>query len=746
MLPKTRSRWSFTWATLSALAASLLSTSLVWAAGNGEAATAISAALDRTELLRVFGFANEFKEGDLAIGVAAPDEAARLKAREALAALPLSALDSSRFVEDDVSAAIMESLDAPSREKTKGWTVGQLKQFLLESDEAAIKGVRDGLTSEAIAAVAKLLDDDQLVLVSSKVWNPLPGSTVGAQGYFGSRIQPNSPTDDPEEVLFSVLEGFSYGCGDVVLGINPVDSTKANVLRLEETLREIVTTFGLQDKTTWCVLAHIDDQMGVNQDGLVNVGFQSIGGTAKTNATFNVDVAKLLRHLSQLSHMYFETGQGSAFTNNAAEGVDMVTLEARAYGLARALKKKTGNWTIVNDVAGFIGPEVFATGKQLTRACLEDLFMGKLHGLTMGLDICSTYHMGVEIDELDQAMDRVIAAGPAYYMAVAGKSDPMLSYITTAYRDHPRLREKHGRKVSEAMKPFFVSLGVMDDTGKLTDKAGDTGYVYVRYRKAKGDARPEPEILEEAGAILKKLQHRTLDLGHGHDGSYGMPPAIKDRLYRTYGESKRVLFLDLTPEFLAQYPDAVVVETTASDRKDYVLHPPKGEVLSEAAVERLRSEASLDGASGSPADVHVVISEGLNAESITAPGQLEPFLEELAAGLARRGLKQGKTIIVKNGRVRAGYQVGQILFGGSSERKAATVHVIGERPGNGQNTYSAYIGCVPRLRWKPGINHDVVKVVSGVSTTATPPSAGAALVLEILDQLFGPPEAGPGTP
>lgn len=692
--------------------------------------------MERAELLQTFGRANAFKEGDAAIGVAAKDDAERKAAREKLAAIKLGDLDSRRFIDDEVSRMIMESLDPEARQKVAAWTVGDLKKFFLEKSEAEIKALREGLSSEAIAAAAKLMTDDELIAAAAKIYNPNAGSTFGAKGYFGSRIQPNSPTDDPEEVLFSTLEGLSYGCGDVVLGINPVDSDRRNVKRLEETLRDVVKTFGLEKATTYCVLAHIDDQMAVHENGLVNVGFQSLGGTAKTNATFNIDVEKMLRHLSKIDHQYFETGQGSAFTNNAADGVDMVTLESRAYGLARAFAKKTHNWTIVNDVAGFIGPEVFASGEQLIRACLEDLFMGKVHGLAMGLDICSTYHMGVEIDELDRAMDRVMQAGPAYYMAVAGKSDPMLSYITTAYRDHPRLRKTHGRKVSDAMQKFFESIGVMDAKGEMTAKAGDTAHVYAAYRRKKGDQRPEPEIRKEAEASLKKFQARGLDLGYGHDGNFGMPPKIKDTLYKLYADAKRALYLELPADFFTAHADALVLETTATDRKDYVAHPPKGETLSEKSLTLLREHRkSVD---KDLPDVQVVISDGLNAESISAKDQLDPFLTELKNGLKAKGLKSGRDIIVKNGRVRAGYQVGQELFGQDSTARNAVVHVIGERPGNGQNTYSVYIGGVPRLRWKAGINHDVVRVVSGVSVTSTLPAKAAQQVLEILLEFLNP--------
>ena len=703
-------------------------------------------ATDRPELLKMFGEANAFKEGDRAIGIAAPSEQARTRARERLAGLRVGDLASPRFVDDEVSRIIMETLDRDAASRVRDWTVADLKKFCLERTEEEIQAVRGGLTSEAIAAVAKLMTDRELILAASRLHDPPAGAQLGAKGRFGSRIQPNSPTDDPEEILFSVLEGFSYGCGDAIIGINPVDSDRDNVRRLEETLADIVRTFRLQQATRYCVLAHIDDQMAIDRDRLVNVGFQSLGGTARTLATFNVDNAKMLRHLGKLEAQYFETGQGSAFTNGAHEGIDMVTLEARAYGLCRAYVTRTKNWTIVNDVAGFIGPEVFATADQLLRACLEDLFMGKMHGLCMGLDICSTYHMGVEIDDLDRIMETVMEAGPAYYMAVAGKSDPMLSYITTAYRDHPRLREKFGLSVTDPMKEFFVRLGVMDPRGKMTAKAGDTVHVFVEYRKRKGDRRPAEVIREEGRSILAKLQKRGLDLGYGHDGRFGMPPALRKRLLSVYADAKRALYRELTPDFLGDHRNALLLETQASDRTDYVLHPPRGERLSEQSLGRLRAHRRECESRKDRPDVQIVISDGLNADSITREGQLAPFLKELRAGLEAQGLKCGRDLVIRNGRVRAGYQAGQEMLGGDGDAKAATVHVIGERPGNGQNTYSAYIGLASRSRWKIGINHDVARVVSGVSVSATQPAAAASEALKILVDFFLGRKTGPVAP
>lgn len=706
----------------------------------------------------MFGNANRFKEGDAAIGLAAESELAAGAARERLERLRVGDLRSRVFVQDEVSDALDAAIDPRAAELTAAWTVHELKAHLLRAADEEIRTMMGGLASEAIAAVVKLCDDAELVRIGGKVYNPPPGSSFGARGYFGSRIQPNSPTDDPEEILFSVLEGLSYGCGDVVLGVNPVDSDWRNIAALERTLLDVVRTFELTDKTTYCVLGHIDDQLGAQDlaastDGEppapVECAFQSIGGTASCNATFAVDVRKLHEHLARVRRQYFETGQGSEFTNKCAEGVDMVTLEARSYGLARALRVRTGNWTIVNDVAGFIGPEVFCNAEQLRRACLEDLVMGKLHGLPMGLDICSTYHMGVSIAELDAVMDAVMPAGPAYLMAVAGKSDPMLSYITTSFRDHARLRNAHGVRVSDEMSPFFERLGAMaaDGSGRtMSAHAGDTAHVYAQYRRAKGDARADAELRAEARTILAKLQARGLDLGHGHDGTFSAPPHVHADLLRNYDDAKAALVAELGQPLLSALAadGALVLRSQAADREVYLRSPPRGEALDEDSLKALRAHALEYAALGRPPAVTVLISDGLNARAVAHDAQRTAFLRTMRDSLSRCDVDvHGTTIVIDRGRVRAGYQVGHELYklgtsasgegeGSADSSVRATVHVIGERPGNGQNTFSAYIAICTRARWTVGANHDVCRVVSGISMSSTSPEEGARQAAAIL--------------
>ena len=238
--------------------------------------------------------------------------------------------------------------------------------------------------------------------------------------------------------------------------------------------------FEIQDLMPHCVLSHIDVQSEVerNSPGSTALWFQSIAGTVGANETFDLTIEGMQAYAKDRNGpfgLYFETGQGADFTNGHSNGFDMVLHESRKYGFARALKElmptngKQDPWVHLNDVAGFIGPEVFRTREQLVRCCLEDIVMGKLHGLCIGLDVCSTLHMDVSLDDLDWCLEQIAPANPAYLMALPTKIDPMLGYLTTGYQDHVRLRNQFGFKVNDAMWEFYQQLGVIDEKGQPTE-------------------------------------------------------------------------------------------------------------------------------------------------------------------------------------------------------------------------------------------------------------------------------------
>jgi ethanolamine ammonia-lyase large subunit len=710
----------------------------------------VHGAYDVTKYRQILGAANPYKEGDDAEGVAAADEASRENGRRLLANTRIASLVAHPILEDEVAAFADAQVDAKVLRRIDGWTLGELARFLHDQPEPAIKAIMPGLPSDVIACVVKLMSNDGLIAVGRKVFNPLPGSNIGARGYMGARIQPNSPTDDPEDIVIQVLDGWSYAVGDVVLGTNPVSSDVDQVAAIELALRDLVTAFGLEAVLPHCVLAHVDVQAAVEAKfpGSTALWFQSLGGVADANAVFDISVEKMRKHAATRTGpfgMYFETGQGADATNGHGKGVDMVIHESRNYGFARALQASIAAaraaagaggrpWVHLNDVAGFIGPEVFRTRAQLVRVCLEDTVMGKLHGLTIGLDICSTLHMDVTLDDLDWCIEQVMPANPAYLMALPTKNDPMLSYLTTAFQDHVRVRERSGYKVDDRMWAFFQRLGVIGAGGEPTVHFGDPRWVYLQYRRAKGDARPEGAILAEGGERIARVRSRGVFVAEGHGPTPSDMNAALDRQVRVlYEDAKVCIRAPLPPEFASTLAAAVPVATRSQDRDDYILHPPTGELLDEPSTARV---AALREAQRGRYDVQIVVSDGLNALALTDAGHLAPYLEELRRVLAAGGFRAApEHIVATHGRVRAGYRIGEQLFSRlAADTPAAVVHVIGERPGNGHHTFSAYVTRMPARVWaRPGIvDHNHTKVISNIADTALVPKIAAQQTVALL--------------
>lgn len=706
---------------------------------------------DRTLYAQILGVANEFKEGDEIIGVAAADAASRENARRLLSRTQISRIASHPLIEDRLSSYNASSIDADARARTADWTLGKLKSLLLKSSEAEIKAVSRGLSSEVIGCVVKLMSNAELIAIGQKVFNPLPGSQIGAKGYLGARVQPNSPTDNVDDIRWQVLDAWSYAVGDVLLGTNPVSSDPESVAAVEKTLQDLLVTFDIDDLMPHCVLSHIDVQAEVEErsPGSTELWFQSIAGTDDANKTFDISIEKMRRYASQRTGkfgLYFETGQGADFTNGHGHGFDMVLHESRKYGMARSLTRdveraqqqagrKAAPWVHLNDVAGFIGPEVFRTKEQLVRCCLEDIVMGKLHGLCIGLDVCSTLHMDVSLDDLDWCLGEIMPANPAYLMALPTKIDPMLGYLTTGYQDHVRLREKFGFKVNDATWKFFQTLGVIDESGKPTEHFGDPLHVYLQLRRKKRDARGKEAILAEGRKKLSEVRARGVFVAEGHgEKPSDLKPKLKTDITRIYDDAKQSIRAELTTEFIDTIPNRVPAATKSRDRDDYILHPESGEQPSDATLATLRElRKKHDGRF----DVQIVISDGLNALSIMDTGHVAPFLSRVRARLRKAGFQPApQNIVVSSGRVRAGYRTGETLFGKLPGHRAI-LHVIGERPGTGHHTFSTYITSPTGETWGAAgkVDHNITKVVSGIALTALNPEKGADEVVRILQTM-----------
>ncbi|KAH9250066.1 hypothetical protein BASA81_012112 [Batrachochytrium salamandrivorans] len=699
-------------------------------------------------LARILGHANEFKEGDLALGVAASSDSERSRAREMIAHTLIRDIERFPYHEDRLYKLCRE-VDPVSQALTAEWSIGQLKRYLMQAPD--VLPILPGLSSDVIACAVKLMSNSELIHLGQKVFHPLPGgSKIGSKGYFGARVQPNSPTDDPEDIFWQVLNAFSFGVGDVMLGTNPVGSDPESVLKIQLALRDIVTVFGLENVLPYCVLAHIDVQAEVERihPGSTSLWFQSIAGSDDANQTFALPIANMLQHASSRTGkfgLYLETGQGADFTNGHGKGVDMLMHDSRKYGFARALKWRvaaaqaahavTGAEIYINDVAGFIGPECFRTKEQLVRVCLEDIAMGKLHGLTVGLDVCATLHMDVSLDDLEWCLNEILPANPSWAMALPTKNDPMLSYLTTSFQDHVRIRDKFQYKVDDTMWAFFANqLGVVDfTTGKPTKHFGNPCWVYLHYmrRKHPQDSRRDEEILDEGWRRIRAVQAKGVPIALGYGAKpWELNSELDGKIRALCVDAKTVLWNQL-PHKLATAANKLVVDldTQSANRQDYVFHPITGESLSDTSVAKVKQTS----VAGKQRPVAIVISDGLCADAITDSAHLGPFLATLEAELLLGNADVlDKYFVVHNGRVRAGYQIGQLLYSesASSHHSGAIVHIIGERPGNGHHTFSCYMTVASD--WQRKVDHDITRVVSGVADTSYDPASAARECARIL--------------
>ena len=432
-------------------------------------------------LKEVLAKANEFRSGDELAGVSALTAEERVAAKAVLAEVKLSDLRNNPVVpyeEDEVTRIIQDDVNEKIYEEIKNWTVSELREWILDlkTDGAMIHRISKGLTSEMVAAVAKLMGNMDLVAAASKIRiKKFCNTEIGGDNILAVRLQPNHTTDDPDGIMLSTYEGLAYGMGDALIGLNPVDDSVDSVKRVLERFHEIKTKWEIP--TQICVLAHVTTQMeAVRKGAPTDLIFQSIAGPQKGNEAFGIDGAMIeeARQLA-LKHgtatgpnvMYFETGQGSELSSEAHHGADQVTLEARCYGFAKRFDP-----FIVNTVVGFIGPEYLYNSKQVIRAGLEDHFMGKLTGISMGVDACYTNHMKADQNDIENLEMLLTVAGVNYFMGIPAGDDIMLNYQTSPYHDNATLRNVCNKRPIKPFEEWLEKMGIMKD-GRLTERAGD---------------------------------------------------------------------------------------------------------------------------------------------------------------------------------------------------------------------------------------------------------------------------------
>lgn len=427
------------------------------------------------DLKTLMAKATPFRSGDALAGLTAESYEERVAAQIALADVPLKTFLNEAVIpyeKDAITRLIIDTHDADNFASIAHFTIGDLRNWLLseDADTLTLQQLSSALTPEMVAAVCKLMRNQDLIFVAQKceVITRFRNS-IGLKGRFSTRLQPNHPTDDAKGIAASMIDGLLYGSGDAVIGINPATDSPTAVATLLNMLDGLISKFNIPTQS--CILAHVTTTLQlINQNAPVDLVFQSIGGTEKTNSSFGISLSLLdeaydaalsiKRGTIGNNVMYFETGQGSSLSANAHEGVDQQTCEARAYAVARRYKPH-----LVNSVVGFIGPEYLYDGKQIIRAALEDHFCGKLLGLPMGMDICYTNHAEADQDDMDNLLTLLGVAGCNFIMGVPGADDIMLNYQSTSFHDALYLRKVLNKKPAPEFEIWLLNQGILDEKG-----------------------------------------------------------------------------------------------------------------------------------------------------------------------------------------------------------------------------------------------------------------------------------------
>jgi ethanolamine ammonia-lyase large subunit len=282
------------------------------------------------------------------------------------------------------------------------------------------------------------------------------------------------------------------------------------------------------------------------------------------------------------------------------------------------------------------------------------------------------------------------------------------------------------------MWKFFQGLGVIDAQGNPTEHFGDPTWVYVAYARRKGDQRAEDELRREARQRIDVVRERGVFIAEGYSQKVSeLPAKLERQIHEIYDDAKQCIWAELPQDFESKFPDAIAIETQSTDRNDYILHPSTGEELNQASIEKV---AAIRHKHGQDFDTVLIVSDGLNALANTTEFQAESLIASLRKQLTDMGVKvYPETFIVRSGRVRAGYRIGENLFG-QRDGQYQVLHVVGERPGSGHRTLSIYITRAVGLTWgvPSKVDHNITKVVSGIAKTALSPEQGAEAAVRIL--------------
>ncbi len=685
-------------------------------------------------LKQLLGAADFSKAGDRNAGLAAANDSLREAARTLLSGLTLQHLYDHPLTDDqgqvDSVMRVNYDIDRAAFARIASLTVGEFKDHLLRSSPAQLQDMGRALTGVMAAAVAKLCDVHELILLARKFVRPTRARTrLGLPGTLASRLQPNHPTDDVRGITLLCYWGLSLGAGDALIGLNPAVDTVENVAGLLTHLDRIRRHTGAP--TQICVLAHIKTQLACLERGApVEVLFQSLAGTERTNLLeFDISVDLLDHGYRTMAargalkdraeqFMYFETGQGSEFSYGKHNGIDMTTTEALCYGLARRYDP-----FMVNNVTGFIGPETHRDNFEMTLANLQDHFMGKLLGLPMGMAPCYTLHSAIAREGQQMATELLTAAGANFFMDVCLNTDRMLAYFDTSAHDDQTLREVHGKRPAPEFLEWGLQQGIFarDETGAV-----------IRGPEW-GNARRFCTSEEEFRELLA-----ATPAAYGFETAGPRPAdAVARRVQLNQGIAREAIHAELHDDDLQKITSFRVVETEAPSKDAHLNSPDRGARLSAASARQLAPENR---------QVQIVVSDGLSAEAVHH--NLKELLPVLLDGLNARKLSQGQPILARYGRVKLAEPIADRL------QAELIVYLIGERPGGdalASRSLSAYLvyrlgdPAVQREAARASGNRDIrfeYTVISNIYSGGLPPAEAGGVIVEKVIQILERKAAG----
>ena len=684
-------------------------------------------------LKRLLGAADCSKAGDRNAGLAAASEVEREVARTLLSGLTLQHLYDHPLTDNDGNVdsvmTVNYDIDRVAFAEIAELTLGQLKDRLLRSTGAEIQRIGSALTGVMAAALAKLCDVHELILVAKKITRPSKARTqLGLAGTLSSRLQPNHPTDDLRGITLLVYLGLSLGTGDALIGLNPAIDTVDNVSGVLRHLDKLRRRTGAP--TQICVLSHIKTQLACLERGVpVEILFQSLGGTDKTNNEFDITIDLLdhayrtmaekgpLKDMAQ-QFMYVETGQGSEFTYGQHHGIDMATTEALCYGLARRYDP-----FMVNNVTGFIGPETHLDSFEMILANLQDHFMGKLLGLPMGMAPCYTLHSNITLEGQQIATELLTAAGANYFMDVGLNTDRMLAYFDTSGHDDQTLREVHERQPAPEYLAWGVTRGIF---------ARDAQGAVIR-----GPRWGDPRQFCESEAEFQDLVAGTPAL-YGFDNAGPRPAnAVMRDVRMNQGVGRAAIHAELRIDDLQKIAPFRVIGTEAATKETHLGSPDRGARLSAQSQDWLAAEHR---------QVQIVVSDGLSAEAVHH--NMHDLLPVLIEGLVGRALTTGQPIAVRYGRVKLAEPIADKL------QCELIVYLIGERPGGdalASRSLSAYL--VYRLG-DPALQKEAAlfsgnaairfeyTVISNIYSGGLPPAEAGGVIVDKVSEILAHRAAG----